>query len=321
MLSRRDLLIAGLAVGCQPAVPLRETELGSTLPDREIDEIVDPPPRHWVGDGFFVAGYFSRVRDAAQRLSPFVLLDYHPVHTYTPTDTPRGVGVHPHRGFETVSIAWEGSIAHHDSTGSGGVIGPGDVQWMTAGGGILHKEYHEREYAKRGGSFHMAQLWVNLPKVHKLHPPRYQPITSAQIAEVPLTQSAGVVRVIAGEYQGVAGPAQTFTPINLYDARVNAGKTLEMNFASHQTLAILVMKGSGVFNEVAQVATDQLVLFKRQGERVSFTADADTQLLVLNGDPIDEPVAKRGPFVMNTSEELDQAYSDFRSGKFGTLAD
>jgi redox-sensitive bicupin YhaK (pirin superfamily) len=325
MLSRRELLMAvapaGALLGTACAAESTASVLGSQAPEREIDAIFNPPPRHWVGDGFHVAGYFSAIPEATRKLSPFLMLDYHPPTHYEPSERARGVGVHPHRGFETVSIAWEGSIAHHDSTGAGGVIGPGDVQWMTAGAGILHKEYHEQTYGRRGGTFHMAQLWVNLPRAHKWTAPGYQPIVAAEIPEVPVSGGAGVVRVIAGDFQGITGPARTFTPMNVYDARIPAQGSVTLTFPAHQTVAMLVMKGAGWFNNVARAVENQFVLFQRKGERIAFTAEADTQLLVLNGEPIDEPVAKRGPFVMNTVDELDQAVADYRNGKFGYLAD
>ena len=247
---------------------------------REIEAVYHAPPLHWVGDGFRVRGYFSSIPDAVSKLNPFLLLDYHPAYDYAPTERPRGVGVHPHRGFETVTIAWQGSVAHHDSTGSGGVIGPGDAQWMTAASGILHKEYHERNYARRGGTFQMAQLWVNLPKAHKLAAPRYQSIVADQFGLVTLPNGEGSVRVLAGEYRGVPGPARTFTPINIWDVRLNAGAKSEFTLADGHSL----------------------------------------MLLVLSGEPIDEPVVQYGPFVMNSEGEIRQAILDFNAGKFGDIS-
>lgn len=288
---------------------------------REIEGIFPAPPLHWVGDGFRVAGYFSAIADAARKLDPFLLMDYHPEYDYAPTQARRGVGVHPHRGFETVTLAFQGSVAHHDSAGGGGVIGPGDVQWMTAASGILHKEYHEQSYAERGGPFQMVQLWVNLPRGSKLAPPRYQALLAEQMGEVTLPEGAGRVRVVAGEYQGVQGPAKTFSPINLYDARLNAGAKLRLSFPAGQTLALLVMKGDVQINVAAGAKQNDLVLFRRAGERVEIDASTDAQLLVLNGEPLSEPIVQYGPFVMNTKAEIQQAMRDFASGKFGHLDD
>jgi quercetin 2,3-dioxygenase len=287
---------------------------------RTVSGVYGAPGLHWVGDGFRVAGYFNAIPKAALRLSPFLLLDYHPPYAYTPSARPRGVGVHPHRGFETVTIAWEGSVAHHDSAGGGGVIGPGDVQWMTAGSGVLHKEYHEAEFAKRGGRFHMAQLWVNLPREHKMTAPRYQALTANEIGVVALPSGGGTVRVIAGTYEGVTGPAKTFTPVDLFDVRLEAGAKLSLARPAHHNLALLVMKGAATVNGVKAKLHDFVVL-GHDGERMVVEAAEETQLLVLGGAPIDAPVVQYGPFVMNTREEIAEAFADLRDGKFGTLED
>src|SRR3954469_24846807 len=229
---------------------------------REVAGIYPSPGLHWVGNGYRVAGYFSSIPDAVRKLSPFLLLDYHPTYDYSPTNDRRGVGVHPHRGFETVTLAWQGSVAHHDSTGAGGVIGPGDVQWMTAASGILHKEYHEENYAKRGGPLQMAQLWVNLPKAHKMAAPRYQPLLADQMGIVNLAEGSGSVRVIAGEYQRVKGPAKTFSPINVFDARLNTGGKLELSFPAQHNAALLVMKGEVTINGATQASSNDFVLFE-----------------------------------------------------------
>lgn len=288
---------------------------------RAIEGVYKAPDLHWVGDGFRVAGYFRAIPDAMRKLDPFLMLDYHPEYVYAPSDKPRGVGVHPHRGFETVTIAFQGSVAHHDSTGGGGVIGPGDVQWMTAASGILHKEYHEQEFARRGGAFQMAQLWVNLPRAHKMDEPRYQPILSEQMALSTLPDGAGSVRVIAGEFEGVKGPAKTFSPINMYDTRLTAGGNVAFTFPARQTLAILVMKGRISINGERTAVLNDFVLFANAGERVAIEALEEAQLLVLNGEPIGEPIVSYGPFVMNTPQEIQQAFRDFSSGKFGHLDD
>lgn len=294
---------------------------GRTTKAREIEGVYTAPGLHWVGDGFRVAGYFSAIPDAVQKLDPFLLLDYHPEYSYAPASKPRGVGVHPHRGFETVTFAFQGSVAHHDSSGGGGVIGPGDVQWMTAASGILHKEYHEESYSRRGGPFQMVQLWVNLPSAHKMGPPRYQPLLADQMGIATLPDGAGVLRVIAGEFHGVRGPAKTFTPINVYDAQLTAGGELELTFSAHQTAAILVMKGDIAINGATEARANDFVLFGSAGERISIEAGSEAQLLVLNGEPINEPVVQYGPFVMNTAREIQRAFADFNSGKFGDLED
>lgn len=287
---------------------------------RKIDSIYRAPGLHWVGDGFRVSGYFSAIPDVVRKMDPFLLLDYHPAFEYAPTDRPRGVGVHPHRGFETVTLAWQGSVAHHDSAGGGGVIGPGDVQWMTAASGILHKEYHEEEYSRRGGPFQMAQLWVNLPRAYKMSAPRYQGIKAEQIGLVTLPDDAGSVRIVAGEFQGVHGPAKTFTPIQVFDVRLNAKGKVELRFPRQHNAGLLVMKGTLTVNGT-RAAMHEFVLFKNAGERVQIEATSEAQLLVLSGEPIAEPVVQYGPFVMNTEREIHQAFADFSSGKFGHLED
>ncbi len=286
---------------------------------RGIEGIYAAPRPHWVGNGFRVSGYFSAIPDAMRKLDPFLLLDYNAEHPFEPTEEPRGVGVHPHRGFETVTIAFQGSVAHHDSTGAGGVIGPGDVQWMTAARGILHKEYHERAWARRGGTFQMAQLWVNLPRAHKMDAPRYQPITADRMGVVKLARG-GEVRVIAGAFDGVSGPAQTHTPITLLDARLAVGDRMDLVTPRADNLGLLVMKGEVTLNGAAAKLHD-FVVFDHAGDRVVIEAIAEAQLLVLGGTPIGEPIAPHGPFVMNTRQEIAQAFEDFRSGKFGYLDD
>jgi len=288
---------------------------------RQLDGIYRAPGVHWVGDGFRVSGYFSAIPEAMRRLNPFLLLDYHPTHDYSAVTRPRGVGVHPHRGFETVTIAWQGSVAHHDSSGGGGVIGPGDVQWMTAASGILHKEYHEENYARQGGPFQMAQLWVNLPAEHKMEPPRYQALLAEQMGLVTLAGDAGTVRIIAGEFAGVKGPANTYTPINVFDVLLNDEGRVELRFAPGHNTGLLVMKGEIRINGAAKAGLDDFVVFKNVGERIVIDADSDAQLLVLSGEPIDEPVVHYGPFVMNTEREIAQAFADFNGGKFGHLDD
>jgi hypothetical protein len=286
---------------------------------RPIDAIYPAPGLHWVGDGFRVAGYFSSIPDAARRLSPFLLLDYHPPYDYPPTDTPRGVGVHPHRGFETVTLAWQGSVAHHDSAGNGGVIRQGDVQWMTAASGILHKEYHEAAFAKRGGTFHMAQLWVNLPRAHKLDPPRYQALPADSMGIVRLPEGGGIVRVVAGEYRGVLGPAKTCTPINLLDVHLNAEGKIDLAFADGHNTAVLVVQGDVVVGDETKTHAGDLVVFARGGGDIVLEATSDAHVLILDGEPIDEPIVQYGPFVMSSEREIEQAIVDYNRGAFGEL--
>jgi redox-sensitive bicupin YhaK (pirin superfamily) len=285
---------------------------------RGIEGVYRPPPIHWVGDGFRVHGYFSAIPGAMRKLSPFLMLDYHPAHDYAPTSKPRGVGVHPHRGFETVTIAFQGSVAPPDSTGAGGVIGPGDVQWMTAASGVLHKEYHEESYARRGGPFQMAQLWVNLPRAHKMDPPRYQGIVSRDIGVATLPDGAGELRVVAGEHHGAKGPAKTFSTVDLLTVRLVAGKKVELDFPASKNVGLVVMEGE-VSIAGREARLHDFVVFDHEGDVVAIEAKADAELLVLGGAPIDEPIASYGPFVMTSKEEIVQAIEDFQDGKFGHL--
>jgi len=276
------------------------------------------PRPHWVGDGFPVRSLFS-YNGLGRELSPFLMLDHAAPTAFEPAARPRGVGQHPHRGFETVTIVYQGEVEHKDSTGSGGRIGPGDVQWMTAGGGIIHEEFHSHEFTRRGGTIEMVQLWVNLPAKDKMTPPRYQTLVDAQIPAVPLPQSAGRVRVIAGEFAGARGPASTFTPMNVWDVRlVNGG---EAKFAAHEghTLALVVLHGTVRVNG-ASASEGQLVHLDRAGSEVRIEAQIDSTLVWLEGQPIAEPIVGYGPFVMNTEGEIRQAIEDFNSGRFGRIA-
>jgi len=230
------------------------------------------------------------------------------------------VGVHPHRGFETVTIAYHGRIAHHDSAGNSGVIGEGDVQWMTAASGLLHKEYHEQEFSRKGGLFQMVQLWVNLPAKYKMTPPKYQEISHDKMGKYNLADGKGVVEIIAGEFKDVKGPAFTFTPMHVYNARIKKGANLELSFPANLNTGILLVEGSANINGSA-VQSDHFVLFKNDGESIQITADEDSVMLVLSGEPIDEPIAQYGPFLMNTWQELEQAIEDVNAGKFGMLED
>jgi len=285
---------------------------------RTIDGIYKGAPFHMVGDGFRVSNYFPSGTNFGRRFSPFILMDYNAPFVFPPSAEVKGVGAHPHRGFETVTIAYEGHIEHHDNHGNHGIIGPGDVQWMTAGSGLLHKEYHEREFSKRGGLFQMIQLWVNLPRVHKMHPPKYQELLSSQMGRTELPDNGGTVRIIAGEYNGVKGPAQTFTPIHLFDIAFKAGGKALFELPSSYNTAAMVLKGSAKINGETTAKEGDFVLFENiEGEIGIEGLTDDTLVIVLSGEPIDELVYQHGPFVMNSKEEIIQAFQDFQSGKMG----
>lgn len=287
---------------------------------RSVHRVVRGEHFHWVGDGFRVTNLFPSAADLGMRISPFLLLDYAAPFDFEPTEHPGGVGVHPHRGFETVTLAFEGSVAHHDSTGAGGVIHPGDVQWMTAASGVLHKEYHEVEWARRGGRFHMVQLWVNLPAAHKMGPPRYQGLTAEQIGRSDLPDGAGIVRVVAGRYGDHVGPAETVTPINLWDLQLTGAAPVQLSFPRDETVALLVLDGSVTVNGTAANHRD-LVVLDDDGTDLTVDAAEPARLLLLNGTRIDEPVVAYGPFVMNTRTQIMEAIQDFESGAFGHLDD
>ncbi len=277
------------------------------------------PNRHWVGDGFPVRSLFS-YNTLGASISPFLLLDFAGPHYFEPGATPRGVGSHPHRGFETVTIVYDGEVSHRDSTGNGGTIGPGDVQWMTAASGILHDEFHSTGFTKSGGPFRMIQLWVNLPAKDKMSAPGYQAITSADIPVVCFPGDAGKARIIAGEFQGTKGPAQTFTPINMWDLRLSAGASLTLDLPEGHTSALVVLSGHITVGGSQQAGEAEMVLLSRDGAGTTIAADGDATVLVLTGEPIDEPIAGYGPFVMNSEAEIRQAIEDFNSGQFGQMA-
>lgn len=287
--------------------------------EKKLVEIHRYGSQHWVGDGFPVRNLIPG-GTVGEQLSPFLLLDYAGPEYFQPTETPRGVGEHPHRGFETVTIVYDGVVAHRDSTGSGGVIGPGDVQWMTAASGIVHEEMHEQEWAKQGGTFHAIQLWVNLPKAHKMSKPGYQTLLKADIPVVELDNGTGHVRVIAGQFQGVKGPAKTFTPVHLYDLRIGAGQRAELSVPAGLNTAVFVLQGSAAVNGSRPVTEAELARLDTAGERIVVEAASDAVILVLGGEAIQEPVARYGPFVMNTQDELAQAVNDYRMGKMGHLS-
>ena len=288
---------------------------------KKVEIIVQPRPAHFVGDGFRVHNFIpSSYRLDMKRMDPFIMLDYNSKFHFSGTETPRGVGVHPHRGFETVTIAYHGRVEHADSAGGGGVIGEGDVQWMTAASGVLHKEFHETEWAKQGGIFQMVQLWVNLPAKDKMSPPKYQSIKNSEMKKVDLGEK-GFVEVIAGEYQNEKGPASTFSPVNLMNAKLKKGGKADFSFPANFNTAALVVEGSISVNGEKNVPTDHFILFKNEGENFIVEATEDAVVLVISGKPLNEPIFPHGPFVMNSREEIIQAFEDFNTGKFGYLED
>lgn len=284
-----------------------------------IEAVYPPGPAHFVGDGFRVHNFIpSRHGLDMQRMTPFIMLDYGAKFHFPPSDSAKGVGVHPHRGFETVTIAYKGRVAHHDSAGGGGIIGEGDVQWMTAASGVLHKEYHEDSFSKTGGDFQMVQLWVNLPAKDKMSAPKYQAIENKTISKVPVQN--GFVDVIAGTYEGVAGKASTFTPVHLLNAHIQAGGNASFSFPAQYNTCLIVIEGEiKINNSNEPVGQDHFVLFGNEGETFQIEACEKAVVLILSGEPIHEPIASHGPFVMNTRQEIMQAFQDFEDGKFGEL--
>ncbi|HSW16033.1 MAG TPA: pirin family protein [Ramlibacter sp.] len=286
---------------------------------KKVVGVYSAPGTHWVGDGFPVRSMFSYLSHGEQ-LSPFLLLDYAGPAEFKPGDQRRGVGQHPHRGFETVTIVYQGEVAHRDSTGQGGVIGPGDVQWMTAGAGILHEEFHSEAFTHAGGTLHMVQLWVNLPSKDKMTKPLYQAITDAQIPVVPLPGDAGSVRVIAGEYNGRAGPAHTHTPMHVWDLQLRQGSLCKMALPDGWNTALIVLQGTVTINGSEPAGAAQWAALESEGEAVAIQAMGDARVLLLSGEPLNEPIVGHGPFVMNTEQEIRQAMIDFNSGRFGQIA-
>lgn len=288
---------------------------------KTIEAIIPPPPPHMVGDGFRVHNFFpsSGLIDK-RRMSPFFLLDYGSKIEFSPTPHQRGVGVHPHAGFETVTLAYHGKVAHHDSAGNAGVIGEGDVQWMTAGSGLLHKEYHEENFSKSGGLFQMVQLWVNLPAKYKKAKPKYQDLKKELQGRYLLPDGLGEVAVIAGEYKGTNGPAYTFSPMQVYNLQLKKGANLELSFPKTDNTGMLMIEGEAKVNDET-AKTDHFVLFNHDGDVIQVTATEEAAMLILSGEPINEPIAAYGPFLMNTWPEVEQAIQDVNAGKFGVLED
>ena len=289
---------------------------------KRIETVVPPREVHYVGDGFRVHNFIpGGYHLDMQRMNPFILLDYNSKFNFPPSEKPRGVGVHPHRGFETVTISYHGSIAHHDSTGNSGVIGEGDVQWMTAASGILHKEYHEKKFSQTGGLFQMVQLWVNLPAASKMSPPKYQSLVNRDINKVTLSDNRGIIEVIAGQYNDVKGSATTFTPIHIFNAHIKQGSKVEFSFPANYTTALLVIEGEFRVNDTEIVPSDHFVLFEMGGENFRVEALENSVALILSGEPISEPIVAQGPFVMNTQTQIVEAYEDYHKGRFGYLED
>ena len=288
---------------------------------KNIEKIVAPPPAHMVGDGFRVHSFFQGGGHIGkERMNPFFLLDYGSKVEFPPAEMQRGVGVHPHAGFETVTIAYHGKIAHHDSAGNCGIISEGDVQWMTAGSGLMHKEYHDKEFSKTGGLFQMVQLWVNLPAKFKKTPPRYQAIGNNLMGRHILEDGESFIEVIAGGFNTTKGPAMTFSPMHVYNARLKKEAKVKIIFPASYNTGVLVIEGNVRIND-QEVETDHFVLFQNDGEEFSVEASSDAILLVLSGEPINEPIAAYGPFLMNSWKEVEQAIDDANSGKFGKLED
>ncbi|MNZ66942.1 Quercetin 2,3-dioxygenase [compost metagenome] len=286
---------------------------------KKILGVYSAPRSHWVGDGFPVRSLFS-YDNFGQHISPFLLLDHAGPHDFAAGTHRRGVGQHPHRGFETVTIVYKGELEHRDSTGAGGRIGPGDVQWMTAASGILHEEFHSEAFTRSGGTLDMVQLWVNLPARDKMAEPGYQTILDASIPNLVLPDDAGSLRVIAGDYKGHKGPARTFTPMDVWDIRLAAGKTTAIDVVEGRHTLLVLLRGSVLLNQSEVLREGQVVLFDPSGTHIDLEANNDALLLLLSGEPIDEPIVGYGPFVMNSDQEIHQAIADFREGRFGQMA-
>ncbi|WIM82179.1 pirin family protein [Gallibacterium anatis] len=287
---------------------------------RKVKNIYQQNQAHWVGDGFLVQPLFSHMGED-RGTNPFLMLDYAAPQYYEPnSQTPRGVGQHPHKGFETVTIAYQGEVEHRDSSGGGGVIKAGDVQWMTAGAGIIHQEFHSEAFSRLGGMFEMVQLWVNLPRKDKDVPAHYQHLAKENIPVVAFADNAGYARIIAGNFAGIQGAAKTYTKMNVWDMVINAGREVEIEIPESQSLSMVVLRGKAIFNHNEQASAGQLVNFERSAGKVTITAaDEELKILLLAGEPIEEPVVGYGPFVMNSFEEIRQAVNDFNAGKFGQI--
>ena len=288
---------------------------------KSIENVFSPPAPHMVGDGFRVHNFFPGYIGDLRRMSPFFMMDYASKVEFPPSNHQRGVGVHPHRGFETVTLAYHGKVAHHDSAGNHGIVTEGGVQWMTAASGVLHKEYHEKEYALKGGPFQMVQLWVNLPAKHKMDPPRYQALAATEMGKLTLQEGMGHIDVVAGSLNGVKGTASTHTPMHVYNMYLNTGADFEFSLPENYNTGLLVVEGNITIQENTTVELDHFALFKNNGTSIKIHANNKSTVLLLSGEPIQEPIVAYGPFLMNTKEEIIQAYDDVNNGKFGHLED
>lgn len=318
---KRGVLGTALAyVASVFSAPMKAAAKLANAKYRGVEGVLPPTNTHMVGNGFKVMNFFPNGRGFEERMSPFFLLDFNAEVSYPPSDISRGVGVHPHRGIETITFAYKGGVEHHDSKGNHGIIGPGDIQWMTAGGGVLHKEYHEQTYLKKGGAFEMLQLWINLPKKHKMAPAKYQSIVHSSKPKVSLPNNMGEVYVVAGEYDGVKGVASTYSPVHMYDIHYNAHADFSFSLPGNYNTGILVVDGSISVND-HKVPENHFVQLKNEAGEIHIKASKKGILLVLSGEPLNEPYVNYGPFVMNTEQEIHQAIEDYNAGKFGFLAD
>ncbi len=318
---KRGVLASALAyLNAAFSAPARAAAKLSASRYRGVEGVLSPTNTHMVGNGFKVMNFFPGGKGFEERMSPFFLLDFNAEVSYPPSEISRGVGVHPHRGIETITFAYKGSVEHHDSKGNHGIINPGDIQWMTAGGGVLHKEYHEQTYLKKGGAFEMLQLWINLPKKHKMTPAKYQSIVHTQKPKVSLPNNMGSIYVVAGEYNGTKGVASTFSPVHMYDIHLNAGADFSFTLPANFNTGILLVDGEINVNE-HDVKENHYVQLKNEAGDIHIRAKKKSLLLVLSGEPLNEPYVSYGPFVMNTEAEIHQAIEDYNAGKFGFLKD
>lgn len=318
---RKGLLGTALAtIGSSLNATVKAAEKLVLGNERGVEGVFPPTNTHMVGNGFKVMNFFPNGRGFEERMSPFFLLDFNAEVNFPPSEISRGVGVHPHRGIETITFAYKGGVEHHDSKGNHGIIKPGDVQWMTAGGGVLHKEYHDQTYSKTGGAFEMIQLWINLPRKHKMVPAKYQSILHTSKPQKKLPNNMGTVHVVAGEYQGIKGIASTYSPVHMYDMHLNPGADFSFQLPATYNTGIVVVDGSITVN--GSVAPENhYVQLKNEAGEIQIKASKKTILLVLSGEPLNEPYVSYGPFVMNTQEEIRQAIEDYNAGKFGFLKD
>ncbi len=325
-MERKEFLQRGIlgtalaAVGGLFSSTAKAIENLSTSGQRGVEGVLSPTNTHMVGNGFKVMNFFPNGKGFEERMSPFFLLDFNAEVNFPPSDISQGVGVHPHRGIETITFAYKGAVEHHDSKGNHGIIHPGDIQWMTAGGGVLHKEYHEQTFNRTGGAFEMLQLWINLPRKHKMVPAKYQSIQHAKKPKVVLPHGGGTVYVVAGDYQGVKGIASAYSPIHMYDMHLNGGADVGFELPAHYNSGILVVDGSITVNGVA-APENHYVQLRNESGTIRITAARKSLLLVLSGEPLNEPYVSYGPFVMNTDAEIREAINDYKAGKFGFLAD